>query len=103
MIECICINDKDRPSKIPIEKWVKEGEKYHVIYTTVVLPQRQLAFYLSEIELTDNELPYEYFLASRFAFHPKDIDAMMKLIKDCDETDFGIEELMEQTKIKDFA
>jgi len=100
MIECICINDKNRPKEIPIEKWVKEGEKYHVIYTVVVLPQKELAFHLQEIDLTEKEHPYEYFLASRFAFNPKDVDAMLQLIKDCSDTDFSMEELMEQTQVQ---
>jgi len=101
MIECICINDKNRPTEIPIEKWVKEGEKYHVIYSIVVLPQRQLAFHLNEIELTEKEHPYEYFLASRFAFHPKDLDKMMQLIEDCDNSGFSMDELLKQTELQE--
>jgi hypothetical protein len=96
-IECICINDSNRPKEIPQSKWVKEGEKYTVIYTVTVLPQKQLGFHLAEIELTDNELPYEYFLASRFGFTQDNLQKLIELIKDCSEIDFSMDELLEQT------
>jgi hypothetical protein len=96
-VECICINDKNRPREIPAAKWVKEGEKYTVIYTVTVLPQKQLGFHLAEIELTDNELPYEYFLASRFGFTQDNLQKLIELIKDCSEIDFSMDELLKQT------
>jgi hypothetical protein len=96
MIPAICIDASNKPNEIPKSKWLKEGKKYHVIYTTIVLPQRELAFHLSEIQLTDNELPYEYFLGSRFAFRDEDIDKLMQLIEDCSDTDFSVGELMAQ-------
>ena len=101
MIECICIDDKNKPKEIPDSKWVKEGKTYNVIYTCIVLPQRELAFLLSEIELTENEQPYEYFLAKRFAFTKDNIEKLFELIQDCTETDFSMEELLEQTKLQE--
>ena len=99
-VECICINDKNKPQIIPQNKWVKEGEKYTVIYTVVVLPQKQLAFHLAEIELTDKELPYEYFLSTRFGFTQENLQKMLDLIKDCSEIDFSMEELLQQTQLQ---
>lgn len=96
-VECICINDSNRPKEIPQSKWIKEGQKYTVIYTVTVLPQKQLGFHLAEIELTDNELPYEYFLASRFGFTQDNLQKLIELIKDCSEIDFSMDELLEQT------
>jgi hypothetical protein len=101
MIECICINDKNRPKEIPETKWIKEGEKYNVIYTTIVLPQKQLAYHLSEIELTEAEAPYEYFLANRFAVPLENIHKLLELIKDCSETNFSMEELLKQTELQE--
>jgi hypothetical protein len=63
------------------------------------LPQKQLAFHLAEIELTDAELPYEYFLASRFGFTQENLLKLIELIKDCSETDFNMEELLKQTEV----
>ena len=99
MIECICIDDSNRPKEIPKEKWIEEGKKYHIIYTVIVLPQKELAVLLSEIQLTDDELPYEYFLAKRFGISPDNINALFELIKNCSETDFSMEELLEQTHL----
>jgi hypothetical protein len=96
MIPCICIDDTHKPNEIPNSKWVKKGEKYHVIYTITVLPQRILAFHLSEIELTDNEYPYEYFAASRFAFTKDNLDLLNQMIKDCSESEASTIELIKQ-------
>ena len=100
MIECTCINDKNRPAEIPPNKWLKKGNTYTVIYTVTVLPQKQLAFHLQEIELDESNMPYEYFLANRFAFAAEDLDALMELIKDCSDTDFSMEELLKQTELE---
>lgn len=99
MIETVCINDKNKPKEIPANKWLKEGETYNVIYTVTVLPQKQLAFHLAEIELDESCKPYEYFLSSRFAFTQENLEKLMELIKDCSETAFSLEELMEQTEL----
>jgi hypothetical protein len=99
MIPCLCVNDADKPNDIPKNKWVVKGNYYHVIYTVTVLPQRQLAFHLAEIDLDESCHPYEYFLANRFAFLEEDIDKLMQLIEDCSDTDFSVGELMEQTHL----
>lgn len=99
MIECFCINDSKRPEQVPANKWVKLGEKYHVIYTVVVLPQKELAFHLAEIDLDESCDPYEYFLSNRFAFSDENLLKLIQLIKDCNDTDFSIDELMKQTKL----
>lgn len=101
MVECICIDDKNKPKEIPDSKWLKEGNKYNIIYTVIVLPQRELAVMLSEIELTDKEMPYEYFLAKRFGFSEENLKKLIQLIKDCNDTDFSMEELLEQTHLQE--
>ena len=102
MVKCICIDDKKKPKEIPVNKWVKEGNEYHVIFTVTCLPQKVLGFHLAEIELTDECLPYEYFLGIRFAFNAKDIPALIELIKNCtDLTDFDINELIEETELQE--
>lgn len=101
MVECICINDKDRPNEIRLSKWVKEGNKYNIIYTVTVLPQRQIGVHLSEINLTEDEAPYEYFLLNRFAFTEENLKKLIELIKDCSDTDFSINELLKQTELQE--
>jgi hypothetical protein len=101
MVQCICVNDKNRPKEIPAKKWLKAGEPYTVIYTVTVLPQKQLAFHLEEIELDETCAPYEYFLANRFAFTEENLQKLIELIKDCNDTDFSMEELLEQTELEE--
>ena len=101
MVECICINDSNRPKEIPIKKWVTKGKPYTIIYTVTVLPQKQLAFHLEEIELDESCEPYEYFLANRFAFTEENLLKLIELIKDCSDTDFSMDELLEQTQLEE--
>lgn len=64
----VCINDSNRPKQIPPEKWIKQGEIYTVIATTMMNIQRnKLGVKLAEIELGQSCFPYEYFDAERFA------------------------------------
>jgi hypothetical protein len=105
MIPITCINDSNRPKEIPVKKWLKLGQEYNVIFTCTAFSdaahtKKTLAFQLSEIELTDEHLPFEYFRASRFAIKKEDLEKLKQLIKDCEDIDFSIEELMEQTQLE---
>ena len=97
MIKAVCLNDKDKPKEIPSEKWIKEGKTYHVIYTVWSIPSQTLGVHLYEISLDECCSPYEYFDVRRFGFTHDDLLLLQKLIKDCNDTDFSIEELMEKT------
>ena len=98
MIKCICINDKNRPGKIPESKWVKEGKEYTVIFTLMVLPQKTLAVQLDEIDLDESCAPYTFFLANRFAFSKEDIGKLVDFIEECTQVNISIKELMKQTQ-----
>jgi len=99
MVECICIDDSNKPVEIPDNKWVKKGCKYNIIYTVTVLPQKKIGVLLSEIELDDSCAPYEYFLSNRFAIGKENIEKLIQLIKDCNDTDFSISELLKETQL----
>ncbi len=98
-VECICINDSNRPNEIPVSKWIKKGNTYNVIFTVTVLPQKELGVQLAEIELTDKELPYEYFLANRFSFTEDNLKKLIELIEDCSDITFSMDELLKQTEL----
>lgn len=67
-MKVVCINDNNRPIRIPVEKWIKKGETYTVIATTMMNIQRnKIGVKLAEIELGQSCFPYEYFDADRFA------------------------------------
>jgi hypothetical protein len=97
MIKCICVDDKNRPSKVPKSKWVKEGKEYTVIFTLIVFPQKTLAVQLDEIDLDESCMPYSYFLANRFAFNREDIGKLVDFIEECTHINMSIKELLKQT------
>jgi hypothetical protein len=97
MVKCICINDKNRPSKIPQEKWLKEGEEYTIIFTLIVLPQKTLAVQLDEIDLDESCMPYEFFLANRFAFTQDELEKLIAFIEECNHVSLSIKDLLKQT------
>ena len=62
----VCIDDKNRPDGIPINRWVKKDQIYTVIEVARLRIQgSMLGFKLSEINI-DDCFPYQYFAASRF-------------------------------------
>jgi hypothetical protein len=97
MVKCICINDKNRPSKIPQEKWLKEGQEYTIIFTLIVLPQKTLAVQLEEIDLDESCMPYEFFLANRFAFTKEELEKLIAFIEECNQVSLSIKDLLKQT------
>jgi len=101
MCKAICIDDTNIPKEIPINKRIKSGQTYEIIYTTLCKPQDLVAVSLAEIEMDDNCLPYEYWLISRFAFTEENLKLLQELIKNCNETDFSIEQLLEQTTLEE--
>jgi nuclear transport factor 2 (NTF2) superfamily protein len=101
MIPCICINDSDKPKEIPQDKWPKKGDEYHVIYTIWSVTSNTLGFYLYELELNESCSPYEMYKSDRFAFTRENLDKLMELIKDCNDTALSVNEVLEQVKVQD--
>lgn len=101
MIKCLCIDDKNKPTQIPNEKWLEKGREYTLLFSMTVLPQKQLAFQLNEIELDDSCSPYTWFLANRFAFRQEDLDKLIEFIQDCNKITFSVNELMKEININE--
>lgn len=101
MINCICINDKDKPKKIPQHKWVVKDKEYTIIFALHVQPQNTLAFQLAEINLDKSCAPFEYFCASRFGFALEDLDKLQEFIKECSEISKSIKEVIEHERATD--
>jgi hypothetical protein len=99
MIKCVCIDDKNRPSKIPESKWITKDVEYTLAFAIVVLPQRQLAFQLQEIDLDESCSPFTYFLANRFAFDPVHLQRLQEFIKECTTINLSVKELMKETNV----
>lgn len=95
MIRALCVDDTNRPTEIPVEKWVKANELYTITSITKHVNQDGiLGVKLKEISIDDLS-PYNAFKASRFGISVKDIQAFIDLAKDCAElSDLNIEELI---------
>lgn len=72
-----CINDKNKPTEIPIEKWIKYGEMYTVIKVVTTL-DNQPGFVLKEIELGEDTFPYDCFNPKRFAQVEENIEQQIE-------------------------
>lgn len=97
MIKCLCIDDKNKPDQIPQDKWIKKDTEYTLAFTMTVLPQKQLAFQLNEIDLDDSCSPHTWFLAKRFAFRKEDLLKVIEFIEECNHINFSVKELMKET------
>ncbi len=101
MIDCWCINDYLRPNEIPIEKWVIKDEKYRITDVARLLPQNVLGYSLYEKPLIDCA-PYEYFISTRFAVKPEDIQKLIDIWqqKDIDISEIELQELFENSNLQ---
>lgn len=65
-IPCICINDKDRPSEIPISKWITKDKEYTIIEFIIMnMQNRTIGVKLAEVNI-DDCFPYICYSANRF-------------------------------------
>jgi hypothetical protein len=101
MIKCLCIDDSNKPNPIPKDKWVEKGKEYTILFSMTVLPQKQLAFQLNEIDLDDSCSPYTWFLANRFSFRREDLEALIDFIQECNRINFTINELKKTININE--
>ena len=66
-MKVICINSSNKPTKIPVEQWIKEGEAYTVIKVAQMgLQDGKYGFLLKEVQMSADCFPYEYYDADRF-------------------------------------
>lgn len=101
MIKCVCVDNDNRPSRVPESKWLEKGKEYTLAFTMTVHPQKKLAFQLQEIELDESCSPYTWFLASRFAFREEDLGRLIEFINECNKITFSVNELMKVTKVNE--
>ena len=67
MFKVVCVNDQNKPKKIPLSEWVVQGNVYTVKQIVqLALMNNQLGFELEEVSLSPDSFPYEYYSASRF-------------------------------------
>ena len=66
-MKAICIDSSNKPTKIPIEQWIKEGETYTIIKIIKMgLQDGKYGVLLKEVQMSADCFPYEYYDADRF-------------------------------------
>ncbi len=80
-MKILCIDDKNRPDEIPIEKWVVEGREYTPIFWSWHVAQGIGGVEVEEITLDSSNKPYTAFRMSRFVMDPKDMEEWMAIGK----------------------
>ena len=66
-MKAICIDSSNKPTKVPIEQWVKEGEVYTIIKVVKMgLQDGKYGVLLKEVQISADCFPYEYYDAERF-------------------------------------
>jgi len=76
-MKAVCINNSNKPSKIPQNEWITEGQTYTI--TRIVrmgLEKNKFGVLLKEVQLSSQSFPYELYDAARFL--PLDILANIK-------------------------
>lgn len=102
MIPCICIDDKNRPAEIPVDKWVKEKSKYNIIYIYWHPVQKIQGVDLAEIELDESCKPYGTFAIKRFAISVKDLENFIALCKACTGmNDVDVQEVIKELTVEE--
>lgn len=100
-VRIVCINDKDRPQEIPLNKWPKKDEWYtmtHLYYHPVQLVQ---GIDIAEMELGPEEYPYGTYKLSRFAVHKDDLEKLKQMVEDCNNlNDVDINKLLEESNVE---
>lgn len=66
-MKSICIDSSNKPAKVPVEQWIKEGETYTIIKVVKMgLQDNKYGVLLKEVQMSADCFPYEYYDADRF-------------------------------------
>jgi hypothetical protein len=86
-MEVVCINDKNRPNEVPMNRWIKKDQEYTITAVCFMKIQGIYGCKLAEIN-NDDLFPYQYFALDRFAISVKEIE------KAVEEHEIELEELV---------
>lgn len=109
-VKARCIDDKNKPSIIPDNLWVKEGENYTIIHVWKqvretsdgeIVPTGIIGVSLAELDIS-SYVPYSMYNINRFSFTQDELDKLLEMAKDCGElNDVDISELMEILEVEE--
>lgn len=91
-IKCICVDDKNKPAQIPTNKWIKEGETYHVTHIYFMRNMSaENGFVVQGCDILEHDIsgpqykPYNCYRLTRFAFNPEDFEDLIAMMNFCAE------------------
>lgn len=100
-VECVCIDAKNKPKKIPLNKWISEGVQYSIIHIGTSVNRKIPTCTLQEVQLDESCKPFDGFRLDRFAFTEEGFVKLLELMKACTElNEFNIEELIEECNLE---
>ena len=77
----ICINDSNKPLKVPVNQWVKKGETYTITQLIhLAITPGKMGVLLKEVQLDSSCFPYEFYDANRFV--PEELFQMEESISE---------------------
>lgn len=101
MVDCICIDAKNKPVIIPDELWVKEKENYQITHIYRMVNQKGIQGCDIKGKDISAYIPYNCFRLDRFAFTEENITKLIEMMKECtDLNDADITELLEQLELE---
>ncbi len=101
MIECICLDDNNKPNEIPNNLWIKKDVIYHITHIFFHDFQSLQGCELNELQLTEECYPYESYKLSRFGFTMENFMKLVQMMKDCSELNsIQIDELLKTEKLE---
>ena len=63
----ICVNDSNKPAKVPADQWVKKGNTYTITrLVRMAIQGNKMGVLLKAISMSPSCFPYEYYDADRF-------------------------------------
>ena len=87
-MKVVCINDSNKPDKVPAAQWIKKGKAYTVVRVVKMgIQANTLGFDLEEVNL-EGCFPYEFYDAKRFL--PEDM---------VDQKDMAVEVVEEELEL----
>ena len=66
-VKVTCVNNSNKPSRIPLNEWLIEGKEYTVTdIKKMGLTPNTTGYLLKEVQLSEKSFPYELYNSNRF-------------------------------------
>lgn len=99
MVECLCINAKNKPKEILLQNWISEGMQYTINYVYYHVNQGIQGVTLNEVKTKSEK--YTSYRLDRFAFTEKGFKQLKELMQECTELGkIDIEQLIKQSNLE---